>query len=279
MRSTLQALGLLALFLTGCRREAELPAVQPGVDVSADTQPRLVALEELAKKYCIQVVTQPAFPIPYGKDLITGEIAEPSDVENYAALFIEEWSLYPVEMIRKTNLRRVILCKGLAFNGQLRTALPDYYHDDLLVDIIRGRENSVYTRQILHHEFFHVVDWKDDGQVYQDERWLKLNPRSFKYGYGGPAMQGDRNSSLLTEDLPGFLTRYSTSGLEEDKAEVFAWMVMKPSYVSERAKKDPVLKAKTVRIKELVQDFCPQMDDSFWERVQRRSTDLRSERR
>ena len=68
----------------------------------------------------------------------------------------------------------------------------------------------------------------------------------------------------------GFLEPYSTSGLEEDKAEVFANMMVAPDYVKQRAASDPVIRAKVARMKELLADFCPNMNKEFWERVEQR---------
>ena len=70
---------------------------------------------------------------------------------------------------------------------------------------------------MFHHELFHLVDWKDDGVLYGDVEWAKLKPSSFRYGDGGVNMQNDSSLSLVTDKFPGFVTRYSTAGVEEDK--------------------------------------------------------------
>jgi len=83
----------------------------------------------------------------------------------------------------------------------------------------------------------------------------------------GEFYQQEALASLLTEDYPGFLTRYATAVLAEDKAEVFANMMVNLQPVKARAQKDAVILAKMLRIKELLLRFCPQVDDHFWQRI------------
>ncbi len=99
---------------------------------------------------------------------------------------------------------------------------------------------------------------------YRDSRWEGLNPTGFRYGTGGVNAQGDAWGSLISDKRPGFLNTYSTTGVEEDKAELFANLIVLGKLLAERAQSDPVLKAKIERMKELLQDFCADIDDQFW---------------
>ena len=53
--------------------------------------------------------------------------------------------------------------------------------------------------------------------------------------------------------------------VEEDKAELYSFMITMGQIVDERAKIDPVIAAKVDRMKTLVKAFCPQMDDEVLE--------------
>jgi hypothetical protein len=57
--------------------------------------------------------------------------------------------------------------------------------------------------------------------------------------------------------------------VEEDKAEVFANLIVDFAYVEVRAKKDRVLNAKVERMKELLVKFCPAMNDELWDKVRK----------
>jgi hypothetical protein len=64
-------------------------------------------------------------------------------------------------------------------------------------------------------------------------------------------------------DASGFLTRYSTSAVEEDKAELFAPLRTEHRAVMRRAKWDEVTAAKASELKRRLRDFCPEIDESF----------------
>lgn len=148
-------------------------------------------------------------------------------------------------------------------------------HDTLYLDVL-SRPYTDNLSNALHHELFHILDiWQNNYQP--DERWVALNQDGFKYssgypfgyGGGGASVQNFTRYSIQTDKFPGFLNEYSTMAAEEDKAEVFAHLLMNTAYVEERMKADVVLRAKVKRMKELVADFCPDAGAAFWEKAKR----------
>jgi hypothetical protein len=227
-------------------------------------------LTKLADVYKIEIVSsKPVFPVKIASGSIDGKPASETEIRTYTPLFVGEFKLYPRELIKKAKLKRVVLCMELSFNKQLRNAVPDFDHDTLFLDVSRGSYNKSYLRKVIHHDFYHIIDLRDDGSLFKDERWAALNPADFKYGNGGKNAQDNSTTSILTDKFPGFLNHYSTTAVEEDKAEVFANLIVDPDYVSERAKKEPVLKAKIGRMKELMSSFCPEVNAAFWEKTQK----------
>lgn len=225
-------------------------------------------LEKIARVYKIGVETADlGFPVKTTHGTIDGKSADRKQLRDYTSLFAPEFALYPPDLVQRAQIKRVVLCSELSFAGQRRAAIPDYEHDTLYLDVARGMYSKPYVRKVIHHEFFHVIDYCDDGSVYQDERWASLNPAAFKYGSGGRAAQDLHETSVLTTKFPGFLNHYSTTGVEEDKAEVFANLIVDLQYVEDRTAKDPVLNAKVKRMKELLAKFCPEMNGKFWEKA------------
>jgi Putative zinc-binding metallo-peptidase len=225
-------------------------------------------LEKIAKTYKIEIVKADlSFPVKTTHGMINGKSAGEKVLQDYARLFAPEFALYPTDLIQRSQLKRVVLCSDLSFADQRRNAIPDYEHDTLYLDVSRGTYSKAYLRKVIHHEFFHIIDYRDDGSVYKDERWEALNPAKFKYGSGGRTAQDLQQSSVLTDKFPGFLNHYSTTAVEEDKAEVFANLIIDSEYVENRAKKDRVLNAKVERMKELLVTFCPEVNDKFWEKA------------
>ncbi len=227
-------------------------------------------LKTLGVSYDIQVLTDDlVLPVRTTHGPIDGKKASEEDMRAYGEIYISEFALYPKELVKRSRLKRVVLCSELSFAGQRRNAIPDFEHDTLYLDVSRGSYNKKYMRKVVHHEFFHIIDFRDDGLLYQDERWGRLNPDKFKYGDGGKNAQSLSETSVLTDKFPGFLNHYSTTGVEEDKAEVFANMIVEPRHVEDKTRKDPVFDNKVHAMKELLSSFCVQMDKQFWERARK----------
>jgi hypothetical protein len=108
----------------------------------------------------------------------------------------------------------------------------------------------------------------DDGVLQIDHAWLALNPDGFRYGRGGRSMRAP-SAGAFTRDVPGFVTRYATSALEEDKAELFAFMLTEPAAVASLAESDAVLARKVARMKQLVVELSADAGEGFWLRVDR----------
>jgi len=228
------------------------------------------SLEQTAKTYRIEIIHEaPTFPPKTTHGAIEGKKADRKSIERYTPLFVREFTLLPASMIEKARLKRVVLCEQLSFAGQRRSAVPDFERDALYPEVSRGSRHSRYLAAVIHHEFFHMVDYRDDGQLYRDDAWSALNPSGFKYGNGGKNWQGDSKTTVFTDKYPGFLTHYMTTGVEEDKAELFAHLIVNSEYVKDRAKTDAVLRAKVARMKALLKSFCPDMNDEFWKKVEK----------
>ena len=260
------ALGISAFATTSLLTIASLSWAQmPDVHEHAD---KLQQLQEVSAKFEIELVTSElGFPIKTIHGMIEGKEAGRGTLEKYQKLFAAEVNRYPPSLVRNAKLKRIALCEELSFDGQRRNAIPDFEHDVLYLDVKRGDYNPQYQRKVIHHEFFHMIDYKDDGSVYADSAWNGLNPATFQYGTGGRNAQDDAATSVLTDRFPGFLNHYSTTGVEEDKAEMFANMMVVPQYVELRAADDPIIKSKAQAMKSLIQKFCPEIEEGFWKKA------------
>ncbi len=227
-------------------------------------------LSRIAKAYNIKILAAGStFTVKTTHGAIEGRLANGPELENYIRLFVPEFTLYPAALVKRSRLEMIVLCNDLFFAGQRRSAIPDFEHDTLYIDVSHGSKNKLYLRKVMHHEFFHIIDYRDDGSVYRDERWSRLNAASFHYGNGGRNAQSEKGTGLLTDRFPGFLNHYSTTGVEEDKAEMFAHLICESANVERMANDDAVLRAKIKLMKEILSDLCPQMNDEFWEKSRR----------
>jgi len=129
----------------------------------------------------------------------------------------------------------------LAYDSQPRAAIPHFTDETLYLDAEVAHYDIPYLRKVIHHEFFHFFAYSIEGVIYEDKSgWTLLNPKDFKYGTGGVNMQSDGRVTL-PKLMPGFINEYSTSGQEEDKAEMFAYMVHDYNYIFARSLDDVVL--------------------------------------
>lgn len=208
-----------------------------------------------------------SFPITTAGGEVNAQICSLSSAGAYVNLLLEELSIYPSVFIRAIGLRRILLCAWLTRDGQAREAVMDLQRSELYLDVVRSEGKPCYLRYIIHHEIFHLFDHVDDNEVLRDVSWSALNPIGFAYGHGGRAMQEVPDVGALTNDIYGFTTKYATSGPEEDKAEVFAAMVVFPQFIAYRGLGDGVIHAKVQRIQRLLERICPSMDIEFWNRI------------
>lgn len=137
---------------------------------------------------------------------------------------------YPAGIFARTGLRHVVLVKDLSVDGQRRLAMPApdidsvVYADNLLAALCpSGMELRV------HHEYYHFIEYRlYNDFYYRDPAWLTLNPPGTAYGHGGVTAYG-KGFQNLGHPQPGLVSLYAAYGPEEDKAEVFGWM-MAPAY-------------------------------------------------
>jgi hypothetical protein len=215
----------------------------------------------------IEVVTEPFDIYHLWTGRIRGSVPSSERTAYFLALVVHEFSVYPADFFRGTKLASIVLCTNMTLDSEPRGAIPDFDHNVLYFDVDSGSFDQFYQRCGMHHELFHIVDLRDDGQLWKDEKWRKLNSDSFRYGDGGISLQSDSTSGNLQDGLSGFLTNYSMSGVEEDKAELFSYLIVAPKFVENRAERDHILASKVDRLKSLLASFCPQLDDSFWQKL------------
>ncbi|MHC4938343.1 MAG: putative zinc-binding metallopeptidase [Planctomycetota bacterium] len=224
-------------------------------------------LDKLRERYGIRVLVQEK---KYERNTLHGKLAygeaDKKSVQRYARILAEEFARYPKEFVRRSGLRALVLCGGLMFNGQKRAALPDRGRWVVIYDVTAAPRQPAYARHVIHHEYFHLIDWVGSSWKWRIPQWKKLNAQGFKYGKGGRTMQHDNTAWSLATGTKGFLNRYSQSSVSEDMAEVFAFLMTRPKEVARRAEQDEILKAKVRVMKSHLHLFNETMDSAFWKR-------------
>ncbi len=196
---------------------------------------------------CLEIVEPSA--TTWGSNVISFDVLSEEDykeLENYARLFREEFFKYPKTFVDKTKLKRVTFVKNLINQSVPVAAMPDYYQEILYMNIFEGNYDRVYQRHVVHHEYYHMIEEQLNGNAYfKDPIWAKMNPPFFQYGSGGINARSS-DMSLVNHPQDGFISLYCMSGLEEDKAELYAGLMTteEKTRIKEWAKNDKILNNK-----------------------------------
>jgi hypothetical protein len=205
------------------------------------------------------------FQLPSGGSVLSGEAASATERERALATLATELARYPAPFLARARLHRLLLCAKLHEGSAPIPSLPNY-HGTLLLDV--GADES-YLSRLVHHEVFHFADYADDDQLSHDPAWLTLNDRYFVYGSGGRSLR-EPGAGRFSAGIPGFVSRYATSALEEDKAETFAMRMSAPRWFAALTAADPILSAKSAALEVQLRQLSPTMDARFFAAVDAR---------
>jgi hypothetical protein len=176
----------------------------------------------------------------------TSDAADRRALERLAQVVVAALARYPAGVFDGWRVHDIALVKDLVVAGQRRRAMPDPAQDALIYADNGGPLCPAGMEARVHHELHHFVDFRQTGDYYQaDPQWSGLNKGLIEYGRGGATAYGTGFDNR-GHPSPGLVSRYAAYGVEEDKAELFAWS-MTPGYaarVETWVKTDAVLHAK-----------------------------------
>jgi len=198
------------------------------------------------------VVPERSFELESGDRTLVGDIVSSEAAERALDTLAVELARYPAAFLNRARLHRLLLCAQLHEGKEAIPSLPNF-HGTLLVDV---DADAPFLRRLVHHEVFHFADYADDDQLSHDPAWLALNDHYFVYGDGGRFVR-DPGAGRFGAGLPGFVSRYAMSALEEDKAETFAMLMVAPREFAELAAADPILRAKSSAIEAQLRRLSP----------------------
>ena len=261
------SVGLLAAELRDPKAESERFAHEADAALRADLveqgfvplaarDPNVSALAALGIEV---LVPERAVQLDSGRGALSGEPADDALAKRALAPLAAELSRYPAAFFERARLHRLLLCAELHEGSEAIPSLPNY-HGALLVDVAA---DAPYLRRLVHHEVFHFADYADDDQLSSDPAWLALNDRYFVYGDGG-RFRREPGVGRFSAEIPGFVSRYATSALEEDKAETFAMRMAAPAQFAALLANDQILSAKSRAVEAQLRKLSPALDDRFF---------------
>ncbi len=186
----------------------------------------------------------------------SADAADASRISQARSVLDAELSKYPQGHLSDNGVERIYLVKNLNWGGQTQSAMPEAFIDQALYlsidDNYLQAEAGAYYRQLIHHEIRHLLDAHAYGSYrYIDASWLACNPLGFTYSGSGLEYNKSGQNTRIEHPDAGFITSYSRSAIEEDRAEVHAYLMTKPSVLDKLTSEDTSLSCK----KQLVVQF------------------------
>ena len=166
-----------------------------------------------------------------------------NDINFYLPLLVLELSLYPKNFFKKINLKNITLSNNIVFHSgnyeNYRAGLPDYEENTLSLVFSCKERNIKYIRNIIHHELFHYFYFMYVGPFEdKDDLWEMFNPKGFEYSMKSELWSQKEILSGDYQDYDSFVSYFSKTKLEEDKAEVFSYMVTSGNDVKDLLKRE-----------------------------------------
>jgi hypothetical protein len=156
------------------------------------------------------------------------------DAQSAAATVAAALQGLPDAALARLRLRYVVLCAGIDAAGQTVGGLPSAQHGLLMLDA--GDGPSLPHRTL--HELYHLLEYRSGG--IGDSEWTG------QFGGYSNRYPGLLTKTPLGSGKPGFVTSYGETHPHEDRAELFAHMLLAPRAVADLISRrgDAVLKRK-----------------------------------
>ncbi len=187
------------------------------------------------------------------------QIADPQSSEGRQAYKIvsQELSKYTAANFATLGLKKVYLVKSLYVDGTFRSGMPEaQFEDAIYLDIDTKyftSESGKYMRRTIHHEIRHLADY-NQYRTYkpQDSKWLQCNPAQNSYLNSVASMYANPAYAHAEHPSAGFISGYATSGIDEDRAEVYAYYMTDRAYLYKTAIEDASLSCKVAQTETLI---------------------------
>jgi hypothetical protein len=186
-------------------------------------------------------------------DYSLADVKDDQALKKVILLFVQEISLYPKDFFRDAHCQDIYLVQKLFYKQKPTDGVFLESTNSIFYDYARDWDNAQKIRHNIHHELFHMIGskhpfWKEHGPA-----WEKLNRIGFFYNqiYN----RHERNPiNFYAPSEPGFITDYAMASAEEDRAEVFACMMIPEelSLMEQWAQKDKILFKKVEMMKEFL---------------------------
>lgn len=220
----------------------------------------VASMNQKLKKYGVSVTLSPSKEVVQSLSWSVLSSADIASLQQFSDYLTQEFSKYPTDLVTNSGLKTVGLVKKLVVDNQERAAAPSPYTTAMIYDVnAMVNAGSEYAREVISHEYWHYLDFAMQGTFYYlDSAWTACNPKGFSYGAGGASTyEPGSGYSAAFHPSTAFITAYSKYGIEEDRAEMFGWLMYSPTKV--KSLNDTGINCKIKRLTTIVHQLSPSM--------------------
>jgi hypothetical protein len=178
---------------------------------------------------------------------------------DYGPVFAEELSVYPRGLLERLGIHQCLLACDLRDEGEQMLGGRALGRDRIILNADGSDVPHYASSNAIHHELFHLID-----------RWGYFRDKEWEAGSRYYAKDEPRGPWNALSPVPGFIDNYSRSNPGEDKAQVYANLIIRYRSLAILAGKDPVLARKVALMKARLASLNLGFDDAFWSRMQAR---------
>ena len=199
-------------------------------------------LEDKAKKWDIDISQK------FKSDAVTGKPVTGLFLAKDLLRFFECLEYLPENFVKRSSINKVVILDDL----KLRNVPAGGVAAGNVMVLRKG-----FQKHVFYHELFHIFD----DTVHTNKKWCNLNPKDFVYKgsdfYDVDLKKRDakkvEKNSWLHKMMPHFVSEYAMSFEHEDRAEVFASMVVEGKDFRKRTAKSSVMRKKMNMIMDMTE--------------------------
>jgi hypothetical protein len=196
-------------------------------------------------------------PAPKFTDLVysLADVKDKPVLEKAILLFIQEISLYPRNFFRYAHCRDIYFVRRLFYKKKPVEGVFSAGANYIFYDYSRRGDNTQKIRHYIHHELYHAIGSKHPFWRERGPAWEALNRKEFSYSQKYDPHKRNPINYYAPPEL-GFITDYAMASAEEDRAEVFACMMIPEQFslMEQWAQKDRILFDKVEMMKEFLKE-------------------------
>jgi len=179
---------------------------------------------------------------------------------NYLMMLREELRKYPECFYQKTGLDGIALVKRQFYDSRPLEGLYQRNTRIIVIDFLRNRGHGIKQRLNVHHELYHMLE-SQNGLAWRFRDWENINRPGFSYQTQKNLQPGANPVNYFAPPVPGFVTYYAMESPAEDRAELFAALMIDSQrrVVHRWLERDTVLRQKVHALRAAVIALCPEM--------------------